>query len=310
MKKKKRFSKRILKENLQLGVLTLPIVVLVAVFSYWPMFGIILAFKNYKITKGIWGSDWMNPLFKNFDFFIKSQDAFRVTRNTILLNLLFIVATVLCATIFALLMYEVKKAYQVKIYQTISILPSFLSWVAVSYIVYALLETEKGSINKMIRFFGGEGVQWYISPQYWPVILLIVRVWHAVGLKSIVYYASLMGIDSELYEAAEMDGATKLQRALYISIPHLVPIVTIMAILDVGQIFRADFGLFYNVTRDMGELYPTTDVIDTYVYRSLLGDGNVGLSSAASFVQSVVCFVTIVVTNAIVKKVSPENALF
>lgn len=310
MKKVKKVSKRIIKENLQLGTLMLPVVVLLAVFSYLPMFGIVLAFKNYKVTKGIFGSDWADPLWKNFEFFLKSQDAFRVTRNTLLLNALFIIAGTVCAVIFAILMYEVKKAVHVKIYQTISILPSFLSWVAVSYIVYGFLDGEKGILNKIICFFGGKNVAWYTTPGYWSVILTIVVIWHTVGLKCIMYYASLMGIDQELFEAAEMDGANKLQRIIHISLPHLVPIITIMVILDIGKIFRADFGLFYNVTRNVGQLYPVTDVMDTYVFRALMENGNIGMSSAASFIQSVVCFVTLVTVNTIVKKISPENALY
>ena len=288
--------------------MTVPVIALLAIFCYWPMFGIILAFKNYKVTKGIWGSEWSG--FKNFEFFLKSQDAFRVTRNTLCLNFLFIFAGIFCAVVFALLLYEVKKAVHVKLYQTFAILPNFLSWVAVSYIVYALLDTNKGILNQIIRFFGGENVSWYTSAWYWPVILLIVRVWHSVGISCIIYYAALMGVDNELFEAAEVDGANKFQRIMHISIPHLVPIVTIMFILDVGKIFRSDFGLFYNVTRNVGELYPTTDVIDTYVFRALMEQGNIGMSSAASFIQSVVCLVTVVATNAIVKKVSPENSLF
>lgn len=306
----KRLPKRMIKENVNLTLLMLPTIILLALFSYFPMFGIILAFKKYKVPKGIFGSEWIDPLFKNFEFFLTSQDALRVTRNTILLNLLFIVVSTVCAVIFALLMYEVKKVRHVKVYQTVSILPSFLSWVAVSYIVYGFLDGEKGILNQIIRSFGGEGLAWYTSPEYWPTILTVVVVWHGVGLKSIMYYASLMGIDHELFEAAEVDGANKLQRILNVSIPHLVSIVTITVILDIGKIFRADFGLFYNVTRNVGALYPTTDVMDTYVFRALMVDGNISMSSAAAFIQSVVCFVMIVTVNAIVKKVSPENALF
>lgn len=308
--KKRKISKRVILENLQLGSLTLPVIILMAVFNYLPMFGIILAFKRYRVPDGIFGSDWVDPWYKNFEFMFKSQDAFRVTRNTILLNLLFIAAGTLCGLIFALLMFEVKKARHVKLYQTVSILPNFLSWVAVSYIVYGLLETNKGQLNKIITAFGGEKIAWYMEPKYWPLILTIVVIWHGVGMKGIMYYASLMGLDSELYEAAEVDGATTLQKTWHISIPHLVPLMITLVILDIGKIFKADFGLFYNVTRNMGELYPTTDVIDTYVFRALMENGNIGLSSAASVLQSVVCCITLVATNAIVKKISPENALF
>lgn len=165
-------------------------------------------------------------------------------------------------------------------------------------------------MNQILAVFGVEGIDWYSSPQYWPVILLIAKVWQCVGLGSIIYYAALMGVDNDLYEAADMDGANKLQKTLHISIPQIVPIIIVMALLDVGKIFRADFGLFYNVTRDVGALYPTTDVIDTYVFRALMQQGNIGMASAVGLVQSVVCFVTLVTTNWIVKKISPENSLF
>lgn len=308
MKAKKKKGRGYFKDNLQLFTLALPTIILLLVFNYLPMFGIILAFKDYKVPKGIWGSPWAG--LKNFDFFLKSQDAFRITRNTILLNLMFIAAGIVFGVIFALIMFEVKKARHVKVYQTVSILPSFLSWVAVGYIVYAFLDPTKGVANQILAFFGKEGVSWYTEPAYWPVILLIVKTWQGVGLGSIIYYAALMGVDSELFEAADIDGASKLQKTWYVSIPQIVPIIVIMAILDIGKIFRADFGLFYNVTRNVGALYPTTDVIDTYVFRALMNQGNIGMSSAASVLQSVVCFVTLVVTNAIVKKISPENSLF
>lgn len=293
---------------MQLFTLALPAIALLLVFSYWPMFGIVLAFKDYKVTEGIFGSPWAGM--KNFDFLFRSQDAWRITRNTLLLNAMFIVAGIFFGVLFALIMFEVKKARHVKVYQTVSILPSFLSWVAVGYIVYAFLDPTKGLANQILAVFGIDDVSWYTEAEYWPVILLIVKTWQGVGLGSIIYYAALMGVDAELYEAADIDGASKLQKTLHISIPQIVPIIIIMGILDVGKIFRADFGLFYNVTRNVGALYPTTDVIDTYVFRALMTQGNIGMSSAASVLQSVVCFVMLVATNAIVKKISPENSLF
>ena len=306
--KRKKFRIPHLKDNIQQFTLALPAVILLAIFSYWPMYGIILAFKNYKVSLGMWDSPWVG--FNNFKFFFQAEDAWRVTRNTLLLNFLFITVTLICAVGFALLMFEVKKRRHVKIYQTVSILPNFLSWVAVSYMSYALLEPTKGILNQIIESFGGESVSWYSEPGYWPIILLIVRIWHGVGIGSIVYYAALMGVDSELYEAADMDGATKLQKIRYISLPSIIPIITIRLIMAIGKIFRGDFGLFYNVTRNQGALYPTTDIIDTYVYRALMNQGNIGMSSAVSLYQSVVCFITLMVTNAIVKKINPENSLF
>lgn len=296
------------KENLQLLSLAAPAILLLLLFNYWPMFGIILAFKDYKVPKGIMGSPWVG--FKNFEFFLKSQDAARVIRNTLGLNLMFIAAGIFFGVLFALIMFEVKRKRQVKVYQTISIIPSFISWVAVGYIVYAFLDPTKGLLNQILIAFGKDTIAWYSEPKYWPVILLISKTWQGVGLGSIIYYAALMGVDSELFEAADIDGAGKLQKTWYISIPQIIPIIIVMGILDVGKIFRADFGLFYNVTRDVGALYPTTDVIDTYVFRALMQQGNIGMSSAVGLIQSVVCFITLVSTNLVVKKVSPENSLF
>lgn len=297
-----------IKDNVQLLTLAFPTILLLSIFSYWPMFGVVLAFKDYKVPKGILGSPWVG--LKNFEFFLKSQDAWRVTRNTIGLNLLFIIVGILCGVVFALIMFEVKKARHVKMYQTTSIIPSFLSWVAVGYIVYALLDPTRGVMNQILEFFGKEGINWYAEPKYWPFILLISKTWQGVGLGSIIYYAALMGVDNELYEAADIDGAGKIQKTWYVSLPQIVPIIIIMGLLEVGKIFRADFGLFYNVTRDVGALYPTTDVIDTYVFRALMNQGNIGMSSAVGLIQSVICFITLMITNYIVKKLSPDNSLF
>lgn len=197
-KKGKVKKKMYWKDNLQLLSLSLPVIVLLGIFNYWPMFGVVLAFKNYKVPLGIFGSPWAGV--KNFKFFFQSQDAWRVTRNTLGLNLLFIVMGITCGVVFALIMFEVKKARHVKIYQTVSIIPSFLSWVAVGYIVYALLEPTKGVVNQTLRFFGAEGIAWYSEAKYWPVILLVTKIWQSVGLGSIIYYAALMGVDAELFE--------------------------------------------------------------------------------------------------------------
>lgn len=297
-------------DNISLTVLALPTIILLLVFCYWPMYGAILAFKDFKVPKGIWGSPWTTPIFKNFEFFFHSQDAWRLVRNTVGLNILFIVVTTVCAVGFALLMFEVKKKWQIKVFQTFAIMPSFLSWVIVSYIVYIFLDPSKGVVNSLIVSLGGEAISWYTEPKYWPVILLLSKIWQGVGLSSIIYYAALMGIDEGLFEAAEIDGANKMQQTWFISLPNLVPIVTVMTLLAVGGIFRGDFGLFYNVTKNVGALYPTTDVIDTYVFRALMQQGNIGMSSAVGLFQSVVCMITLTLANAVVRKISPENSLF
>lgn len=307
---KKKITKVQLKENVQLLILFIPAFVLTAIFAYWPMFGIILPFKNYSVKRGFWGSDWADPWWKNFRLLFLTPSASRLLRNTIGMNLLFITVGLFCSVGFALLLFEVKKAMHVKVYQTFAILPNFLSWVAVSYIVYAVLETRNGILNRFLISLGGEGVAWYFEPSYWPVILLIVSNWHGVGINCIIYYASLMGIDTELFEAAEIDGATKGQKTWYISIPHLTSIVTILTIMSIGGIFSGDFGLFYNVTRNITALYPTTDIINTFTFRALISEGNVAISSATGLLQSAAGFVMLMIVNTIVRKVSPENALF
>ena len=308
--KKRKPGKAARIDNFYLTLLSLPTIMLLLIFSYWPMYGIVLAFKNFKVTDGIWGSPWREPLFGNFEFFFKSQDAWRLVRNTVGLNILFIAVTTVCTVGFALLMFEVKKRWEVKTFQTFSIMPSFLSWVIVSYVVYIFLDPSKGVINSIIVALGGKGIAWYTEPAYWPMILLITKIWQGVGLGSIIYYAALMGIDGELFEAADIDGASKIQKIKAISIPSLVPIVTVMTLLAIGNIFRGDFGLFYNVTRNVGALYPTTDVIDTYVFRALMVDSNIGMSSAVGLFQSVVCTITLVISNGIVRKIDPDNSLF
>lgn len=301
-------KKTYLKDDLQILTMAMPAVVLTAVFSYWPMYGLILAFKDFKYTRGIWGSEWVG--LKNFKFFFQSQDLWRVLRNTLGMEALFITLGLFCSVGFALLMFEVKKARHVKAYQTVSILPHFISWIVVSYMVYALLEHNTGIVNNFLTSIGLESVNWYSEPGWWPFILAVCRIWHSTGIGSIIYYAALIGMDMELYEAADIDGASKMQKIRYVAIPHLVPIMTIKTIMAIGGIFRCDFGLFYNVPRNMGALYSTTDVIDTYIYRALMSLGNVGMSSAVGFFQSVVCCITLVLTNAVVKKISPENTLF
>lgn len=296
------------KDNAELSVLLIPGIILLILFAYIPMFGVIIAFKDYRNNLGIFGSKWVG--FENFKFFFTSQDAWRILRNTVGYGIMFIVTGLIAAVFVAILLYEVKRKAALKFYQTTMILPHFLSWVIVGYITYVLLEPNLGIFNKIIRFFGGEGLQWYSEPKYWIFILPMVNLWKTIGLKCIMYYAALMGIDEQLFEAAQIDGASRLKQIWYITIPSLIPLMTILTILDVGNIIKGDFGLFYTIPRDVGLLYPTTDIIDTYVYRGLRTGDDIGITTAVGLFQSVVGLIMVVGTNLIVKKVSPENSLF
>lgn len=308
IRSKKSRNRGRIQDNVSYFSMIAPAVLLVFIFSYLPMFGIILAFKDYKYNLGILGSEWVG--LQNFEFFFQSNDAARITWNTLYLNFIFIFLGIFVAVVVALLLYDVKRRWRVKFYQTTMIFPHFLSMVIVAYVVYAFLNPSYGFVNSILEKFGKEGVSWYTKPEPWPWILVLVNVWKHFGMDCVVYYAALMGINSEYYEAAEIDGATRLQQIWYISLPALVPVITILAILAVGKIFRADFGLFYQVTMDSGALYSTTDVVDTYVFRALRQLGDVGMSSAVGLFQSLVGFVLVLVTNAVVKKIEPDNALF
>ena len=300
-------AKRKILDNLELFVLTLPALLSLLIFHYWPLAGSVMAFKDYKYSKGIFGSKWIG--FKNFEYFFTSQDAFRVTRNTVLYNAAFIVIGISCAVIVALLLYEVINRAAIKFYQTVMILPRFLSWVIVSYIVYVLLNPISGVFNQILEAMGKEGIQWYGTLEPWPYILVFANLWKHIGLDSIIYYAALIGIDREQYEAAEIDGASRLKQVFSISIPSILPVILIIFILQVGSIFGGDFGLFYQISRNIGTLYPVTDIIPTYVFRGLQG-GEYAVSTAVSLFQSVVGLILVLVTNWIIKKIDPEKAMF
>jgi len=298
----------IIKENLEFLILALPGIILLFVFNYLPMLGIIVAFKKFNANLGIWGSEWVG--LKNFEFFFTSQDALRVTLNTVLYSLDFMFVGLFAAVMVALLLYNIKNAMLVKVYNTIMILPRFLSMVLIAFIVYAMLNPVSGMLNQVIGIFGGNSdIDWYSKPNAWPIILTIIQLWQSVGMNSIIYFASLMGIDESLFEAAKIDGASKWEQTRYIAIPHLIPIMTITTILAFGNLFNGDFGLFYQTTRDVGMLYPTTDIISTYVFRGLMS-GNMEVAASVGLFQSVVGLILVLLTNMIVRKVSPENSLF
>ena len=303
-----RRGKRLSKDEWQLYSFCLIPILLVFIFCYLPMGGIIIAFKDYRFDKGILGSEWVG--FKNFEFFLKSNEFVKLTRNTLYLNALFIVVGIIAALAVAILLFQLRSRTATKVYQTMLITPNFISWVVASYMVYALLNPSYGAINMLLQKMGLEGVDWYNTPAAWPAILTIAGVWKNVGMDCVIYYAALMGIDPTLFEAAEIDGAGTWQKIRRITIPSLVPLVTILTILKVGGIFRADFGMFYQLTRDVGALYDVTDVIDTYVFRTMRVLGDMGMGSAIGLLQSVVGIVMVLGTNWLSKKIDPDLGLF
>lgn len=289
-------------------MMSLPAILLLFVFAYLPMFGIIIAFKEYRFDQGILGSQWIG--LTNFKFLFGTDIAWRITRNTLLMNFLFIITGTVTNIGVALLMNELQGTLRAKFYQSAMFLPYFISWVVVGYFVYAFLNVDQGIVNKVLAYFGIDGPAWYREPNYWPVILLLTTLWKGVGYGSILYLAVILGINPEFYEAAKMDGASKLQQIRYITLPHLTSVVIILTMFAIAGIFRSDFGLFFNVTRNQSALYPTTDVIDTFVYRALRQMNDLGMSAAAGVYQAVVGFGLVLLVNWLIRRVDPDRALF
>ena len=273
------------------------------------MSGLVVAFKNFNFKDGIYSSPWCG--FQNFKYLFSTSTSFVITRNTLLYNLVFIVLNTVVAIAIAILLNEIKNSFFVKSFQTVILLPYLLSIIIIGYLVYAFLSNDMGFVNtQILRPMGKEEINWYTTPQYWPFILVFVNTLKNFGFLAIIYYATVISISSDYYEAAQLDGAGKLKQIWYITLPFLKPTVIMMVLLAIGRIFFSDFGLFYQVPQNSGALFSVTNTIDTYVYRALIQLGDVGMASAAGVYQSIVGFVLILITNLIVRKISPENALF
>ena len=306
---KKEKKKNALKENWPLYLMMFPALLYLLINNYIPMAGMVIAFKKLNFAKGIWASPWAG--LKNFKFLFASKDAWIITRNTLLYNVAFILVNMVVGIAIAILITEIRNTKLKKIYQSAILLPFLMSMVILSYIVYALLSAENGLVNNSILpLFHIDPIQWYQKPKYWPAILIIANCWKGVGYGCLIYIASLIGIDPSFYEAARLDGASKWQEITKITLPSLVPTIITLLLLSIGRIFYSDFGLFYQVPMNSGVLFPTTNVIDTYVYRALIEQGNISMSSAAGVYQSLVGFCVVMLSNWIVRKVDKDQALF
>lgn len=309
-KGKKAKKKMNWKHWLPFYIMFIPGLAYLLINNYLPLYGLQLAFKQFSYRKGITGSDWIG--FKNFKFLFATKDAFIMIRNTLLYNIIWILIGIVFGVTVAILFNEILNKTAKKFYQTAILLPYLMSMVVVAYLVYAFLSTDTGLINNTILegWLGKDGVAWYAESKYWPFILTFVQQWKQIGFGMLLYLSSLVGIDKTYYEAAMLDGATKWQQIKAITLPLLKPTIIMLMILNIGQIFRSDFGLFYQVPMNQGALYSTTQTIDTYVFRALLVNNNMGMSAAATFLQSVVGFIFIVAANTIVRKMDENSSLF
>jgi len=306
MKGIKNFCQNVRKQWM-LWLMAAPALIVVFLFKYVPMAGLVMAFQRLNFKKGIFSSPFVG--FDNFKFLFTTTDAWVITRNTILYNAAFIILEMVLAVALAIIMSELTCKLYSKVLQTVFIMPHFLSMVVVATIVYAFL-APNGFINGFLTAGGSNPINFYSERGVWPFLLVLVYLWKHVGYSSIVYMAVISGISNEYYEAAALDGASKLQQIRYITIPHLRQIMIIKLIMAIGKIFHADFGLFYTVPRDSGSLYPVTNVLDTYIYRGITQLNNFGMSTAAGLYQSLVGFVLVLVSNWIIRKVDPDSAMF
>ena len=289
--------------------MALPTVIFLIIFAYMPMIGLVMAFQDYNVNLGMFGSKFVG--FANFKYLFTTTDAWIITRNTVCYNVVFMVVNNCLAMAMAMLLSELTARRYAKVLQTIYMLPYFLSWTVVAIVLSAFLDRDKGLVNQIIKSMGGAGkTNWYQQKSLWPLLLVGINAWKGVGYGTVLYLAVISGISHDFYEAAVLDGATKLQQAWYITLPQLRMVLCISIILAMGSIFRADFGLFYSVTQDSGRIYAVTDVIDTYIYRGLTKLANVGMSTAAGMYQSVVGLIMVLIANKVVTKIDPDSAMF
>ena len=302
------WTEKIRSDAVQQWSMILPGFLLVLIFCYLPMAGVILAFKNYNPNLGIFGSKWVG--FDNFKFFFMSNDFGILMRNTLGYQMWFLVAGNIINIIFAIMCYNVTSKGALKYYQTTAILPTFMSIVLISYIVYVFLSPVNGVINNFLGIFGINAIDWYSEPKYWPFILSFVNFWKGMGYGSLLYYATMVGIDESLFEAAEIDGANKLQQIMHVIVPELSALICLNLIMGVGYAMNGDFGLFYQIPRNIGLLYSTTDIFNTYTFRALQAGTSMGRTTAVGLFQSLAGAVLLIATNMIIRKIDESKSMF
>ena len=308
----KKFVKT-LRENLIFFLMVLPGAAWLILFFYIPVLGNVVAFKDYHITgegfiDSVMKSKWVG--FDNFKFLFSSKDAYIITRNTVLYNLAFIFLGLIVSVGIAIIFSEMRSKRLVKVFQTSMLFPYFLSWVIISFFTDAFLNVDKGLINHILTSLGMKGINFYTEVAIWPALLLFLGIWKGFGYSSVMYYATIMGIDPTFYEAATVDGASKWQRIRHITIPQLSSLITVLTILAIGNIFRADFGLFYQIPHNSGALYSVTNVIDVYVYHGLAKSGDIAMAAAAGLYQSVVGLILVLLSNIVARRIDKNAALF
>jgi putative aldouronate transport system permease protein len=297
-----------LSKNKVLYLMFLPVAVYYILFAYVPMLGIVVAFKDFNYRDGILFSPWNGV--DNFRYFFVSGKALQVTTNTIMYNIVFLAIYTIFSIMVAIMISELASRIFKKVSQSFMFLPYFISWVVVSAFMYNFFNYDYGLVNNFLKAMGNEPVNIYSEPSYWYILLPALYLWKWVGFGSVLYLSAISGIDQECYEAATIDGANMFQKIFKITLPLLKPTVVILLLLGVGRILRGEFDMFYNLIGNNGLLIDSTDIIDTLVFRSLLGTQDFGMASAAGFYQSVLCFAIIMIVNTIVRKVDSESALF
>ncbi|MDR1639514.1 MAG: ABC transporter permease subunit [Clostridiales bacterium] len=303
------FAKEI-SRNKYLYLMMLPGILFFLLFNYLPMAGLYFAFVKYHPLAPAFGLGSQFVGLKNFEYFFASKDWLKITANTLFLNTVFITSGIVVQLGLAVCLNEMTMKMAKKISQTFMFLPNFISWTVVSVMSIALFSTDEGIINHVLVLFGMTPINFYQNASVWPTLLAILRIWKGAGFGSVIYLASIAGIDAEIYEAATIDGASRLARIFRITIPMLKTTTAMLLIMNIGSIFYGDFGMIYALINDNPMLRSTTDVIDTYVYRALRMYNDIGMSSAVGLFQSVIGFITVVLANRVINKLDKESALF